>query len=143
MLGKAIELAARVFAHKKDKGGKPYILHCLRVMNGVDQSDSEIMQIAVLHDVVEDFKDTNITLDDLRALGFSNRVVSGVDLLTHEEGVSYDDYIKRLALRADTRSVKRADLKDNSDITRLKGFRKKDFDRLEKYHKAYAYLSEV
>lgn len=29
-----------------------------------------------------------------------------------------------------------------SDITRLKGLRKKDFDRLEKYSIAYTYLNE-
>ena len=39
--------------------------------------------------------------------------------------------------------VKLADLKDNSDITRLKGLSKKDFDRMEKYHRSYIYLSKI
>lgn len=39
--------------------------------------------------------------------------------------------------------VKLADLKDNSDITGLNGLTKKDFDRMEKYHKSYVYLSSI
>lgn len=54
-LAQAIAFAANVFSEVTDKGGKPYILHCLRVMNSVDQNDEELMIIAVLHDVAEDF----------------------------------------------------------------------------------------
>lgn len=139
MLAKAIALASRVFESKTDKAGKPYILHCLRVMNAVDQNDEELMQIAVLHDVIEDSED--IGMAHLLDMGFSERVVRGVGLLTHLKSVSYDDYIKAIALNEDAKKVKLADLKDNSDITRLKGLRKKDIDRLEKYHRAFVYLS--
>ena len=45
-------------------------------------------------------------------------------------------------MNPDAKRVKREDLRDNSDITRLKGLRKKDFDRLEKYSKAFIYLSD-
>ena len=38
------------------------------------------------------------------------------------------------------KAIKLTDLEHNSKITRLKGLRKKDFDRLEKYHRAYTYL---
>lgn len=138
-LSKAIELASRVFIDKVDKAGKPYILHCLRVMNSVDQNDEELMCIAVLHDVPEDCPD--IKFDDLRAMGFSPRVVDAVRLLTHDKNFSYDEYIQQVALNQDARKVKLADLRDNSDITRLKGLRKKDFDRMQKYHRAFVYLS--
>lgn len=134
----AIALAAKEFENKLDKGGKPYILHCLRVMNAVDQSDSELMQIAVLHDVVED---TDISLYNLSEMGFSYRVVNALDALTHCKEVAYDIYIKRISMNPDAVKVKLADIKDNSDVTRLKGLRKVDFDRIEKYHKAYVYLS--
>jgi|SRR5687767_1553296 len=138
MLGKAIKLAAVAFADKLDKGGKPYILHCLRVMMGVDQNDEELMQIAVLHDVLED---TEITAEDLRREGFSERVIKALELLTHADDSHYDTYIKMVSLNPDARTVKMADLIDNSQITRLKGLRKKDFDRMEKYHWAFTYLS--
>lgn len=139
MLAKAISIAAQAFENKTDKAGKPYILHCLRVMNAVDQNDTELMQIAVLHDVIED---TDITRDDLYKIGFSIRVLHALNLLTHKDGIPYDDYIKDLSTSSDAKAVKRADLIDNSNITRLKGLRKKDFDRLEKYHRAFVYLTD-
>lgn len=140
MLDKAISYAATAFQGKMDKGGKPYILHCLHVMNKVAcHNDEELMIIAVLHDIVED---TDWELKSLIDAGFSERVILGVQTLTHKKGVSYDDYIKAIALSDDARLVKLEDLKHNSDITRMKGLRKKDFDRLEKYHRSYEYLKK-
>lgn len=142
MLATAIKLASDAFVTSIDKGGKPYILHCLRVMNAVDQTDEELMCIAVLHDLIED-KGYKYTFEELRSVyGFSERVVNTIAILTHDKSVSsYDDYIKAIAMNKDATAVKLADLKDNSDITRLKGLRKKDFDRMERYHKAYIYLN--
>lgn len=137
-LALAITIASEAFQNKVDKSGKPYILHCLRVMNGVDQKDEELMQIAILHDIVED---TAWTLKQLQDLGFSWRVLSAIETLTHADDVPYEQYIQLISNYPDCVKVKLADLKDNSDITRLKGLRKKDFDRIEKYHKAFVYLS--
>lgn len=139
MLDKAIAIAAMEFAGKFDKGGKPYILHCLHVMHKVGPDDQELMTIAVLHDLIED---TPWTIQRLMSEGFSHRVVMAIDCLTHEDDVSYDDYIRRIATNEDARKVKREDLKHNSDITRMKGLRQKDFIRLEKYHKAYEFLRD-
>jgi (p)ppGpp synthase/HD superfamily hydrolase len=141
MLGKAIALASRAFENTKDKGGQPYILHCLRVMDNLHTNDEELKIIAVLHDVCEDIKELGIR--ELQMLGFSDRVLKALDLLTHRKEVPYDDYIKAISFNADATKVKLADLKDNSDITRLKGLSKKDFDRMEKYHRSFVYLSKV
>lgn len=140
MLDKAIAIASKAFEGVYDRGGKPYILHCLHVMTKVDNNDSELMTIAVLHDLLED---TDWTVDKLVAEGFSLRVVMALSLLTHEPDVSYDDYIRRIATNEDARRVKIEDLKHNSDITRMKGLREKDFKRLEKYHRAYEYLKST
>lgn len=140
-LGQAIALAAKVHQHELDKGGKAYILHPIRVMMRLRTDDEELMMIAILHDVVED-SDGDVTLADLRSMGFSERVVAGVDSVTRREGESYDELIKRSASNPDGRLVKKEDIKDNSDVTRLKGLRKKDFDRLQKYCIAYEYLKE-
>lgn len=139
-LATAIALAAEVFKNKVDKAGEPYILHCLRVMNNLHTRDQELQTIAMLHDVVED---TDITLMELQSMGFSQRVIMAVGLLTHDKNVAYEIYIKSIALTMDARLVKLADLRDNSDITRLKGLTKKDMDRMEKYNWAYTYLSKV
>lgn len=139
MLAKAIKLASEVFQNTFDKGGEPYMMHCLRVMMNVG-NDNERKCIAILHDIVED---TNITLQDLRNMCFSERIINAVDCLTHKKGEDYMTYIKRISTHPDAIIVKRADLKDNSDITRLKGLRKKDFDRMEKYIQAYTYLKDL
>lgn len=137
MLDKAISIAAQAFEGKYDKGGQPYILHCLTVMKAIPEDDDELRCIAVLHDLVED---TEWTLEDLQKVGFSNRVIRGVETLTHDPEVSYDDYIKKIARYSDARKVKLADLRHNSDIMRMKGISRKDFERLERYHRSYAYL---
>lgn len=137
-LGIAIAIAAKGFERVVDKSGRPYILHCLRVMEEMDSDDEKM--VAVLHDTVEDGV---CTVDDLIGLNFSSEVVLAVVRLTHKKEVSYEDYIKSISHDKIATKVKKADLKDNSDITRLKGLTKKDFDRIEKYHKAFTYLSKV
>ena len=96
MLSKAIALASKAFIGRKDKAGKPYILHCLRVMFSVDQKDEELMQIAVLHDLLEDCPEYHDLV--LYKMGFSKRVVTTIEVLTHDKSVSYEDYIKKIAL---------------------------------------------
>jgi (p)ppGpp synthase/HD superfamily hydrolase len=135
----AINNVSTAFLGKYDKGGAPYILHCLHVMYQMDPNDPELMMIAVMHDLIED---TDWTLEMLRDQGFSNRVIWGVQAMTHIKGVSYDDYIKIISMNPDATKVKLADLDHNSRIMRMKGLRKKDFDRLEKYFKAAAYLRD-
>jgi len=140
MLGVMIQIVSEAFKDDVDKGGKPYVLHCLEVMYGVDQTDPEQMQIAMGHDLPEDKPE--YTKQVMKDLGFSERVVEGCHGMKHRPGESYDDYIKRISLDPkDLTPCKLSDLRHNSDITRLKGVRKKDFDRLEKYNKSYIYLS--
>lgn len=142
MLGIAIAITSEAFKNKKDKGGNPYVLHCLRVMFD-GSKDEESMCIRVLHDLVED---TDWTIEKLRALNvFTERVLKGVESLTHDKDVPYDTYIHRIGLNEDKEVInaKLADLRDNSNITRLKGLTKSDFDRMEKYHRSFVYLSKV
>ena len=138
MLALAISVASVNHVDQIDKGGQPYILHPLRVMNSV--TGFELKQIAVLHDVVEDCE--NITIESLRECGFSERVLLGIECLTKIEGESYEEYLIRVESNVDSIRVKLADLKDNSDITRLKGVTDKDFQRMKKYHKASLRLTQ-
>ncbi len=139
MLGLAIEIAVAAHKGQVDKGGLPYILHPLHLMNQL-MFDLELAIIAVLHDVVED---SQWSLEALKAQGFSPRVIAALDLLTHEKGDSYSEYIAKIATNLDAVRVKRKDLEHNSDITRLKGLRDKDLERMAKYHKAFMDLGEA
>lgn len=138
-LGLAITIAVKAHEGQFDKGGHPYILHPLHLMHRL-KYDLQLATIAVLHDVIED---SDIDLTYLRDMGFSERVLVALDLLTHKKGVSYEDYIKNIASNFDTIRVKRKDLEHNSDITRLKGVTDKDLKRMEKYHKSFLYLGEA
>lgn len=140
MLGKAIALASELFKDKTDKAGEPYILHCIRVMNNSPKDDFS-QCVAILHDVIED---CGVSERDLLDMGFSFEVVNGVSILSHlDKSMSYDDYIKKIAKYPQIVPIKLADLKDNSDITRLKGITAKDIARMEKYHRSYMYLSKL
>lgn len=138
-LATAIKIAAEAHEAQVDRGGNAYVLHPLRLMLRLRTDDAELMQIAVLHDVIEDAEYASI--DWLRHLGFSERVLDALSFLAHDKGVPYRIYIANIAKNADATRVKIEDLRDNSDITRLKGVRPKDLERLEKYHHAYIYLT--
>lgn len=140
MLGRAISIASLSFSEKVDRGGQPYILHCLRVMNKMSKHDEELRCAAVLHDLIED---TDWTLEDLRQSAFSDRVVTAVKLLTKTNDVDYDTYIHRISQNINATLIKLADIEDNSDVTRLKGLRDKDFERMKKYHRSYLVLKEA
>lgn len=141
LLAKAIRIASEAFENKFDKGGNPYILHCLHVMNAVKDLGEEAMIVAVLYDLLEDTEWRTIGLYEE---GFHHEMICKIISLTRLDNESYDDYIKKISLSDKICiAIKLADLKHNSDITRLKGLTKKDFDRLEKYCRAYEYLKEV
>lgn len=140
-LGRAIEIAVSAHSGQVDKGGRPYILHPLWVMDRVRHLGDDYMIVAVLHDVVEDSEDSAKTFIEIAKERFSSKVLQALALVTHDkENQSYDDYIKAIALDPIAKAVKLRDLEHNTKITRLKGLRKKDFDVLEKYHRAYTYL---
>lgn len=141
MLSLMIKIVTEEFLMDMDKGGKPYILHCLWVMNQMDHDDPELMQIAVGHDLLED--KPHWTIERLRELGFSERVLTGLQIMKHDKDEDYlTCYIPRVRGNQDTKKTKRADLRHNSCVTRLKGLREKDFKRLEKYAIAYKMLEE-
>lgn len=137
-LERAIAIALDAHTGQKDRQGQPYILHPLHLMM---QMDSEAERIAaVLHDVIED---TELTLDDLRAEGFSPEVLTAVDLLTHDKtATAYEEYVRRLKPNAMARKIKLADLQHNMDVRRIVEMSPEDQDRLQKYHRAWRILNE-
>jgi (p)ppGpp synthase/HD superfamily hydrolase len=139
MLGAALVLAATKHAGTYDRGGKPYILHPLKVMHKLDSDDEELQCIAVLHDVVED---TDVTYADLREFGMSERVITGVRALTKVPGETLDEYKARVFACRDAMLVKMEDLRHNSDLKRLKGITEKDIARSAKYMVFYYEIVE-
>lgn len=140
-LDKMLVLTTTEFSGKFDKGGTPYILHCLKVMYYLKaEHDEELQCIGLGHDLVED---TNVTYVQLRSIGFSERVITGIRAMTKVPGETNDEYMDRIKACPDAIRVKLCDLRHNSDIRRLKGVTAKDVARLEKYHKMYLELKEL
>jgi (p)ppGpp synthase/HD superfamily hydrolase len=137
----AFQIADCAFAEKKDKAGKPYMKHLIRVMESVpDWGGGDLRIAAMLHDILEDCPEW--TEGALRCI-FSERIVDTIVALTHQDHEMYADYIDRICAGNDqwVKTIKIADLKDNMDITRLGELSKGDLDRLSKYHAAYKKLS--
>jgi guanosine-3',5'-bis(diphosphate) 3'-pyrophosphohydrolase len=134
MLDRMLVLATNAHHGQFDKGGRPYILHPLRVMSFLKTDDEELQCIALGHDVIED---TKTTYEDLRAAGMTERVIQGIRVLTKQPGETYTEYKHRVFESKDAMTVKLCDLRHNTDIRRLKGVTEKDIARMAKYHEFY------
>lgn len=134
MLGAMLKFMVDAHDGQFDKGGIPYCLHPLKVMHYLKTDDEELMCIALGHDVVED---TDATYEDLRNIGMSERVIDGIRRLTKVPGQTYAEYKEQVLRSKDAMLVKRADLRHNTDIRRLKGTTDKDKARMSKYHDFY------
>lgn len=133
----ALSIATAAHSGQVDKAGKPYIQHPVRVASNFQRE--ELVEVALLHDVVED---TSITIEYLLDL-FDIEVVQAVSLLTHKPEDSYDTYIKKISKNSLARAVKVADLRDNMNLKRLSQVTSKDLERVEKYKKSLEYLLAV
>lgn len=145
MLSNAIMIATTAHFGQFDRGGKPYILHPLTVMHKL-RGYSEIVQVAgVLHDVIEDSKQTTYQL--LREKGICEEAIDIIRSVTRVPGETEEEFQAKVLAHVGGMLVKREDLRHNSDLRRLKGVRPKDFERNAKYMLFYsiidARLSEV
>ena len=136
MINIALSIAKKAHAGQVDKAGIDYIQHPLYVASQVKTEQEKA--VALLHDVLED---SDITAADLLAYGLSNEVVTAVKTLTKKKGQSYQDYLEKVKSNDLARVVKLADLKHNSDLSRLKSVSETDRERVKKYKNAIRYLS--
>ena len=142
----AMRVAYKAHDGQVDRTGVPYIYHPIHLAEQMDSEDACV--VALLHDVVED---PDITLEDLREMGFSEAQLEGVRLMTHippsedmtesEKLEDYLDYVRRIKSNALARQVKLADLRHNSDPGRQLEDTEINKKRLEKYKKALEILN--
>ena len=133
----AIQIAAEARRGQDSKNLEPYVLHPIRVMLAL--SDPDDMIVGVLHDVVED---TDVSLADLRARGFSEAVLAGVEAMTKRPGESYDAFIERCKANPIARRVKLADIADNMNLERIPELSDSDWERYQRYRTARATLRQ-
>ena len=134
---KALKLCFESHKEQVDKSGMPYVFHPFHLAE--QMTDEATTVVALLHDIVED---TDISFENLKMQGFSDEIIRALKLLTHDKSVSYMDYVAEIKKNRIATKVKLADLKHNSDLTRLSVVDEKALKRKEKYEKAIKFLEE-
>lgn len=108
---------------KLDKTGDiPYFWHLTRVMLRIKTLDENVLHIALLHDIVED---TSITLEDLRKMGYNEKIIEGVRWCSKNEfsEFSFVEWMNKFGQEAPIEAVlvKIADISDNLGFERMRG----------------------
>lgn len=139
MTKKALRLCFEAHREQTDKSGLPYVFHPFHLAE--QMTDELTTTLALLHDVVEDI---SYTFDDLSRMGFPAEVIDHLRLLTHDKRVPYEEYLAGIKGHPAAEAVKLADLRHNSDLTRLdkEMVDAKALQRQEKYLRAIAYLTD-
>jgi (p)ppGpp synthase/HD superfamily hydrolase len=127
-LERALALAVEAHEGHRTGGGRPYILHPLRVMARVETDAERI--VAILHDTVENGGD-RMSFARLRREGFAEEIVQAIDCLTRRDEEPYEDMIERIAPNTLARRVKLADLADNLDLLRQSELDQAEFEGLQ------------
>ena len=127
-------------AHKEqiDKSGLPYVFHPFHLAEEMTSEGACVC--ALLHDVMED---TPTTREDLELAGIPREYTDILMLLCHDDSVPYMDYVKALSENKIAREVKIADLRHNSDLSRLSTVDERALARVEKYKIALDYLLSI
>ena len=135
---RAYKIAEAAHQGQVDKAGVDYINHPLTVAANVGENISAII-IALIHDVAED---TALTTTELKEkIPLTDEEFQALELLTHDKNIPYLKYITKIKSNKLARIVKIADLKHNSDLSRIKNPSSKDFERIEKYKAALKILN--
>lgn len=132
----ALSIARRAHEGQLDKAEVDYIEHPIYVASQVDTEEEKA--VALLHDVIED---SPVSAEELLQAGLPETVVTAVQVLTKKKEQDYQTYLETVKKNPLARVVKLADLKHNSDLSRLSSITEKDRERLKKYKKAIDFLS--
>ena len=130
---KAMKLAFYAHAGQSDKGDYPYFAHPLHLAEQC-MTESETI-VALLHDVLEDVAWSEKYLKDC----CTDEELTAIQLLTRQDGISYQDYIKSVSQNELAREIKILDLSHNLDRSRC------DLpdSLVDRYEKALNFLLEV
>ncbi len=134
---KALKLCFEAHKEQRDKSDIPYVFHPFHLAE--QMNTEETIVVALLHDVIED---TEYTVEDLIRMGFEKTTIDAIVLMTHDDGVNYMDYVGKIKANPIAKRVKLADLKHNSDLTRLDVVDEEALKRRKKYLEAIAFLEE-
>lgn len=135
----ALKLCFEGHKDQLDKSGLPYVFHPFHLAEQMETEETAV--VALLHDLVED---TSTTFEDLEAMGFGEKILTPLRLLTHLDDTPYMEYIAKIKEDPIAKAVKLADLRHNSDLSRMEedAIDQWALERNQKYKRALAFLLE-
>ncbi|MCQ2465625.1 MAG: HD domain-containing protein [Oscillospiraceae bacterium] len=113
LTSKAMRIAYEAHHGQYDINGVPYVFHSFHVAEQMTNEYS--VCAALLHDVAED---TDITVEELKK-DFPPEVTDALELLTHQKGTDYFEYVRKIKSNPVAKEVKLADIAHNSDHSRI------------------------
>ncbi len=135
---------ARAIARHAHRGqtdllGVDYMEHVEAVSTGLVDFDLDVQIAGMLHDVVED---SNMTIDDLRRAGVSERSLDAIALVSRNlhPGLDYMAAIEKICTSPDARLAKIADNAHNSLPERVAALRERGMQPKPRYAAARAVL---
>ncbi|HRN35357.1 MAG TPA: phosphohydrolase [Flavobacteriales bacterium] len=138
LLERAIRLAVKVHKGQKDRAGKPYILHVLRVMMRGTTLEEQVL--GALHDVLER---SSLTTEDLGLKGFPPQILQALAHISRQPEEDYAGYIDRVAQNNLALRVKLHDLSDKMDIRQAKELDQADLKRYNRQLAAFHKLRQL
>ncbi len=101
-----------------DKSNQSYLLHCIRVVNILQEefgvTDLKVLALGLVHDSLED--SLFVTADDVLELTMDKEFVDDLKLLTRNKNENYFDYIRRVKSSDRAKLVKLADIEDHINL---------------------------
>lgn len=131
-IAKRIAMQAHAGQFRRD-GLTPYIVHPRAVAMRLKNESETIVSAAWLHDVLED---TKLHFYDLMKMGIRPEVLDIVWELTKQDGISYEDFIKKVSRNKDATKIKMADIICNLSDNPTN-------DQIVKYAKALLQLAPI
>jgi len=108
---KAYIKAESIHYGKKRRSGEAQFSHSLAVAMKF-KGDEEKMSVAIMHDCPEDSPFPEDCLEEIKN-EFPQSISFSLEKLTHDENMSYEDYIRDVSTDRNASLVKIADIEDN------------------------------
>lgn len=133
----AYDICKEYHADQTDANGRVYYEHPIRIATQCDSDEEKI--VALLHDIIED---TSLTASDLENYGIPKVCIEAILLLSRNKEEPYGDYIRTIKNSGNiiALKIKILDIKDNSNLTRIKDISERDISRTERYLRALKIL---
>lgn len=113
-----VTLVRHALGGLRDRSGDLMSNHCIRVADRIQIQEPLFIEVALLHDIVED---THVDFEYLETLGYRSATLEALRLLTHnKKEMEYQEYIQRICNSGNALAIytKLADQEDNLDPKR-------------------------